>query len=257
MDVLLVCLTAFLSAAVTLFSGFGLGTLVMPVFAFFFPVELAISMTAIVHLLNNMLKVGLLGRYAVREVVLQFGVPAILSAFAGAWVLAHLSGLSSLMEYQLFDTTFEIMPVKVAVGALLVVFALLELDAKEEGLVFDKRYLPLGGILSGLFGGLSGHQGALRSAFLIKAGLSKEAFLGSGVVIACLVDFARLVVYGVSFPAIAMDKHLFFLMAGVTSAFAGTWVGAYLAHKTTIRTIQIIVAAMVIGIAVGLILGIV
>jgi uncharacterized membrane protein YfcA len=93
MDVLLVCLIAFLAAGLTLFSGFGLGTLVMPVFAFFFPVELAVSMTAVVHLLNNMLKVGLLGRYAVREVVLQFGVPAILAAFAGAWVLADLSGL--------------------------------------------------------------------------------------------------------------------------------------------------------------------
>jgi hypothetical protein len=159
------------------------------------------------------------------------------------------------MEYQLFDSTFEIMPVKAAVGVLLVLFALLELDADEEGLVFDKRYLPLGGILSGFFGGLSGHQGALRSAFLIKAGLSKESFLGSGVVIACLVDLARLVVYGASFPAIAMDKHLFLLMAAVTSAFAGTWLGNYLAYNTTIRTIQLIVSAMVIGIAIGLILG--
>ena len=29
-------------------------------------------------------------------------------------------------------------------------------------LEFDRRYLPLGGLLSGFFGGLSGHQGALR-----------------------------------------------------------------------------------------------
>jgi uncharacterized membrane protein YfcA len=257
MDVLLVCLTAFLAAGVTLFSGFGLGTLVMPVFALFFPVELAISMTAIVHLLTNMLKVWVLGRYAVREVVLQFGVPAILAAFAGAWVLAHLVELSPLMQYRVVDYTFQVMPVKVAVGILLIVFALVESDAKEGRLVFDSRYLALGGIVSGFFGGLSGHQGALRSAFLIKAGLSKEGFLGSGVVIACLVDLARLVIYGASFPAIAMDEHLFILLAAVTSAFAGTWMANSFAHKTTIHTIQVIVSVMVIGIAVGLIVGMV
>ena len=33
---------------------------------------------------------------------------------------------------------------------------------------------------SGFFGGLSGMQGALRSAFLARAGLSKEAFVASG-----------------------------------------------------------------------------
>ena len=40
--------------------------------------------------------------------------------------------------------------------------------------------------MSGFLGGLSGHQVALRSAFLIKCGLTKESFLGSGIVIACL-----------------------------------------------------------------------
>jgi len=53
--------------------------------------------------------------------------------------------------------------------------------------------------LTRVIGGLSGHQGALRSAFLIKTGLGKEAFIGMGVVCAALVDFSRLIFYGVSF----------------------------------------------------------
>ena len=106
--------------------------------------------------------------------------------------------------------------------------------------------------MSGFFGGLSGHQGALRSAFLIKCGLSKEGFLGSGVVIACLVDIARLAVYGAAFSSITRDEHLVLLLAAIASAFGGTWVGNQLAHKMTIRTIQVIVSIMVFGIAVGL-----
>lgn len=38
-------------------------------------------------------------------------------------------------------------------------------------------------------------QGALRSAFLIRSGLSKEQFVGTGVIIAFLIDVSRPGVY--------------------------------------------------------------
>ena len=174
MEVAVVCVAAFIVAGVTFFSGFGLGTLLMPIFALFFPIELAISMTAIVHLLNNVLKLFLVGRYVDRYVMLQFGIPALLAAFLGPWVLAYLSDPSPFMHYQFLGYDFDIMPIKLVIGSLLIVFTLLELAGTERELVFDKPFLPLGGVLSGFFGGFSGHQGALRSAFLIRAGLSKE-----------------------------------------------------------------------------------
>ena len=257
MDVVLVCAVAFLAAGVTLFSGFGLGTLLMPIFALFFPIEVAIALTAIVHLLNNLFKLMFLGRYADRYIVLHFGVPAILASFLGAWVLGHLSALAPLKHYGLLGHDLQIMPVKAVVAILLVVFTVLELTAKGETLSFDKKYLPVGGVISGFFGGLSGHQGALRSAFLIKCGLPKHSFLGSGVVIACLVDFARISVYGAALPPIPSRGYLFLLLAVIASVFAGTWVGNRLAHKLTIRTIQVIVSIMVFGIAVGLGFGLI
>ena len=48
-----VCATALIVAALTLFSGFGLGTLLMPAFALFFPVTVAVAATAVVHLANK------------------------------------------------------------------------------------------------------------------------------------------------------------------------------------------------------------
>jgi hypothetical protein len=119
---------------VTLFSGFGLGTLLMPAFALFFPIQSAIALTAIIHLFNNLLKLMLLGRYADRHVVLQFGMLAILAAFLGAWVLGHLSDLAPLMDYRLFAHDFQVIPVKVSVAMLMVVFTLLELTLKERTL---------------------------------------------------------------------------------------------------------------------------
>ena len=49
---------AFAVSALTLFSGFGLGTLLMPVFALFFSIPVAVGSTAVVHGANNLFKVG-------------------------------------------------------------------------------------------------------------------------------------------------------------------------------------------------------
>ncbi len=47
MEFLVVVFSAILVSALTLFSGFGLGTLLMPVFALFFPIEVAVAATAV------------------------------------------------------------------------------------------------------------------------------------------------------------------------------------------------------------------
>ena len=81
---LLICLVAIVVSALTLFSGFGLGTLVMPAFALFFPVPGAVAATAVVHLANNLFKVALVGRQADRSVVLRFALPGAVAAINGA-----------------------------------------------------------------------------------------------------------------------------------------------------------------------------
>ena len=43
MDYLIICLVALAASGLTLFSGFGLGTLLMPAFALFFPVPTAMN----------------------------------------------------------------------------------------------------------------------------------------------------------------------------------------------------------------------
>ena len=82
------------------------------------------------------------------------------------------------------------MPVKLVVGAVIIAFVALELSPTFAALSFDRRFLPFGGCISGFFGGLSGHQGAFRSMFLIKAGIGKEQFIAAGgedlVLVPCL-----------------------------------------------------------------------
>ena len=110
-------------------------------------------------------------------------------------------------------------------------------------------------MLSGFFGGLSGHQGALRSAVLARLSLSPEAFIGTGVAIACLVDITRLGVYAKHWPAVSAQGAL--LAAACLAAFGGAVVGKKLAGKTTIEGIGRLVAAMLVLFALALAAGLI
>lgn len=258
MELVLIGLAALLTSGLTLFSGFGLGTILMPVFALFFPLPLAIAATAVVHFANNLFKFGLMARQADWPVVAKFSVPAAITAILGAASLALFDRLPALWQYSFADSAFEITPVKAVIGGLIVLFALLELSPRFQALAFPPRWLPVGGALSGFFGGLSGNQGALRSAFLLKAGLSKDAFVATGVVSAVIVDAVRLTVYGTAMLAdhFAQAQALALpVVVGSVCAFIGAFVGRRALQKVTLRTVQLIVAVAMLGIGTGLVLG--
>lgn len=257
MEIVIICLAAFLTAILTFFSGFGLGTILAPVFAIFFPIDIAIALTGVVHFSNNLFKIALIGRNTDKAVLLRFGIPAILASFAGAWLLLKITVLPTIVEYELWGKTFEITAVKLIIALLLIIFSILEISPSFQKVQFGKDKLVLGGILSGFFGGLSGIQGAIRSAFLIKSGLSKEAYIATGVVIACLVDFTRLSVYASRFTTANLHENMTLLISATLAAIAGAYFGKKLLKKVTLHSIQLVVAVMLILISIALGLGII
>lgn len=248
-------LVALVASGLTFFSGFGLGTLLLPAFSLFVPVDQAVAMTAVVHLLNSLFKVALVGRQADRAVILRFGLPAILAALVGAWLLGKLSAAEPLVTYEAFGRTFEVVPVKLAIGLVLAAFAALEVLPWFRGLAFPPRLMPLGGVLSGFFGGLSGMQGALRAAFLARAGLSAEAFVATSAVIACLVDVSRLGVYAAAVVAVRRELDWPLVAAAVAAALVGALVGKRSLAGMTMETVRKIVAGLLMLVAAGLASG--
>lgn len=255
MEIIIVSVAAFFIAILTFFSGFGLGTLLTPVFMYFFPVDLAIALTGVVHFFNNLFKIVLVGKNANKEVVLKFGIPAILFAFLGAWLLLYIPDSEPLFSYVLFQKTFQVYPVKFIISILLILFATIDLIPFFSHLSFSKEKLPLGGALSGFFGGLSGNQGALRTAFLIKANLSKEAFVGTAVVVSTLVDFTRLGVYATRFTASGLSNNMNLIICAVLSAILGAFLGNKLLKKIKLKALQVLVAVLLILMSVALALG--
>lgn len=257
MEILIISVAAFVVAILTFFSGFGLGTILTPVFMIFFPVDLAIALTGVVHFFNNIFKLILVGKQAEKSTLLRFGIPAVIAAFIGAWLLLHIPDAKPLFSYHLFGKSFDVYPVKFIISMLLIIFASLDLIPYFSKLQFGKNKLPIGGALSGFFGGLSGNQGALRSAFLIKAGLSKEAFIGTAVVVSAFVDFTRLSVYATRFTKAGLTENLNLVIIATLAAIAGAYIGNKLLKKITLHFVQITVAIMLIILSIALGAGII
>jgi hypothetical protein len=257
---LAVAMAAAFTAALTLYSGFGLGTLLLPVFALFFPPAVAVAATAVVHGANNLFKLAVVGRHADRGLLLRFGLPAIVAAFAGAALLGALAGAGELGRYEIAGRVAVVTPLKTVLGTLMLVFAAFELLPRLRELRFSGRHLVAGGLLSGFFGGLSGHQGALRAAFLTKVGLTTRGFVGTNAAIGFLVDLVRSATYAATFWLAGAANPLGsgqwpLVVTGCVAAFAGVALGSRLLSKVTMTSVQKLTGALLLLIGAALAAG--
>ena len=116
--------------------------------------------------------------------------------------------------------------------------------------------MPLGGFLTGFFGGLTGNQGALRSAFLIKLNLERTVFIATTVVISFFVDLTRIGIYASKINAFEISESLGFGSAAIFSAIFGSFIGYKFLKKITLNFIRNLVAFMILSIAFLLLMGI-
>jgi len=262
MDYAAVAIAALIVSTLTLYSGFGLGTLLMPVFALFFPVPIAVACTAIVHLANNVFRVTFVGRGADWKIVLAFGIPAVVLAVPGAFFLVQMSEITPLATYHVGEGEFDITAVKLVVAGLILAFAAFELIPLLRQVEFPRKWVPFGGALSGFFGGLSGHQGALRSAVLAKTGLDTTAFVGTVSICALMVDVSRLAVYGYIFFAedfsdISEGNSIALVGVAIVAAFVGTYTSSRFLKQIAMKNVRRGVGIMLVAIGLALASGLV
>ena len=229
----------------------------VPVFLLFFPVELAITLSGIVHLLNNMFKISLVWQFIDKSVLLRFGAPALIAAFFGAQLLSKMSGSEQLLNYELAGYAGQTTTLKLTIAVLLFVFAMVELLPFAKKFNVSKDKLIIGGLLSGFSGGLSGHQGALRTVFLVRAGMSTEAFIATGISIALIVDLTRIPIYFSGMELTSLSENLTLLFSATLAAFVGASIGRRFLKKIKIAVLQTFVGILILLVSIALGFGLI
>ena len=245
-----ICLVALLGSALTFFSGFGLGTVLLPVFALFFPLSHAIAYTAVVHLANNLFKSGLTFRNVNWLIFFHFSLFSIPAAFMGAYLLRLSLKIPVLYSYTLFDSyDCSIQFSGLIIGIIMIFFAFIEFFPFLNKMILKGEKLGIGGLVSGFFGGFTGHQGALRSAWLIRVFKNKESYIATGIFIAIAVDLTRLSVYSGMIMSMHEEIRWKYVVFPMVFAFLGAWFGNRLLKKITLKwmKLSVLVLLLVIG----------
>ncbi|NOT36776.1 MAG: sulfite exporter TauE/SafE family protein [Saprospiraceae bacterium] len=221
LKIITIALISFSASFLSFFSGFGLGTILLPVFAFFYELPIAIALTGVVHFFNNLFKLALTYKSARIDIIVKFGLSSIAGALLGAFILQWANNNFNPIQIPYLNRSNEIL--KITIGFLIIVFATIEYSKNIISENTQNNWLIPGGIISGFFGGLSGHQGALRTLFIQKIINDKNTFIATGIVIACMVDIARIPIYLVNIKDVNLDYII--LSISLIAAMAGALIG--------------------------------
>ena len=174
-----VFLCAIAAGAVAAISGFGIGSLLTPLLAIQAGTKTAVAAVSIPHLIGTGIRFWRLRRSLDRGVLWRFGLTSAAGGLAGAMLNARApSGRLT-----------------VVLGSLLVFAGAAQISGQSQRWRFHGSVAWLAGAVSGLFGGLVGNQGGIRSAALLGFDLPKERFVATATAIALFVDAARMPVY--------------------------------------------------------------
>src|SRR5262245_34085093 len=152
----LVVVAAVVAGAIAAVSGFGIGSLVTPLLLLWFAAPVAVALVSIPHAVASTVRWLRLRRDVDRRVFVQFGIASVAGGLVGALLQASLrsGALTALL------------------GVLMLVAGTAEILRRPVPLPSSPGMRLVGGALSGLFGGLVGNQGGIRSAALLGFGLS-------------------------------------------------------------------------------------
>jgi len=171
-----------IAGAIASITGFGIGSVLTPVFGLRVPTNVAVAAVSVPHVAGTALRFWLLRRHVDRRVVLSFGLTSAAGGLAGALLQRWASSPWLTVLF----------------GSLLIFTATSELSGLSRRMTFRGTTARIAGALSGVLGGLVGNQGGIRSAALLGFDVPKDAFVASATAVGLIVDGARMPVYFVT-----------------------------------------------------------
>jgi uncharacterized protein len=229
---------AVLAGAIAAIAGFGIGSLLTPAVALSTGTKLAVAVVALPHAIGTLVRLWALRDAIDRPVLISFGLASAIGGLVGA--LLHATISSPLLS--------------IVLGVLLILGGSLELTGLGGRIRFPGPWAIAAGLASGVFGGLVGNQGGIRSAALLRFDLSPRALVATATATAMLVDLARVPVYIVTNgpDLVRLWPTVGALTAGVV---IGTLFGAPILRRLPDRTFRLSLAMLLILIGAAVTVG--
>jgi uncharacterized membrane protein YfcA len=232
---ILVAVVAALAAGIASIAGFGIGSLLTPLLASRYDMKTAVGAVAIPHVIATVLRFWRLRVDVDWKVLRGFGVMNAVGALLGA--LIHTRVNSPVLSMVL--------------GILLVFAGSLGLLGYADRMRFGKTTAWIAGAVSGVFGGLVGNQGGIRSAAMLGLGVEGPAFVATATAIGIAVDAVRMPIY------FATESTQIFrawpaIVAGVIGVVFGTLVGERILRRIPQRIFRRIVSAILVCVGIYL-----
>lgn len=226
----LVGLAALVAGAIAAISGFGIGSLLTPLFALWVGTKVAVAAVALPHFVATAYRFWLLREHVDRRVLLSFGLTSAVGGLAGALLQVWATSPSLTLIF----------------GILLVFVGGMGLTGLAERLRFYGWKAWVAGAVSGFLGGLVGNQGGLRSGALLGFDVSKEALVATATAIGLIVDGARLPVYLVTQGA-AIQRIWPLEAVAIAGAILGTVAGGRLLRAIPEPVYRRVVSAIILA----------
>ncbi len=230
---LITALVAAAAGAVASISGFGIGSILTPLLATWVGTKLAVAVVSLPHFIGTALRFWLIREHVDRRILLSFGITSALGGLTGA--LLHVWLRSTVLGYVL--------------AGLLVFAGVMGLTGVARRMRFGRRTAWAAGAISGMFGGLVGNQGGIRSAALLGFNVRRDAFVATATAIALLVDVCRMPVYAATqWRPILLAWPL--MLAAALGVVLGTLIGKRILGWIPERTFRLLIAAVVLTLGV-------
>lgn len=223
------------AGAVAAVAGFGIGSLLTPLYISSLGARTAIAVVSVPHFTATALRLWLLQKNIDRRLLLEFGIPSAAGGLAGA--LLHNLASSPILT--------------IILACLLIFAAVSELTGLSRRMRLSGNAATAAGALSGILGGLVGNQGGIRSAAMLGTGASRDAFVATATAVALLVDIARLPVYATAQwgALIELARPVAVVTAG---AIIGTLIGRPILGRLPEPLFRRVVSVMILALGVYL-----
>lgn len=221
---------SFVAAGIASIAGFGIGSILTPLFSLKMETRTAVAAVSIPHFIATALRLWFVRKHIDKHVLYNFGVFSAIGGLAGALLNATASN-----------------PILTFIFASLLIFAgLSDLTGLASKMRFGSKIAWAAGALSGILGGLVGNQGGIRSAALLGFNLNRQAYIATATATGVIVDAARMPVYFVAHRADLYPIANLILISSV-AAILGTIAGTLILHKLPERVFRLSVDVLLVG----------